>query len=158
MKRSVFINSISAACGERRVSLHFQRGGTLIESLIGMLILGIIGGGIMHSTARMTVAQRDMTVHSVAINQMRNILMSGATPAGGNVCDTAPAINLPGEAEAQQLAVKGCGLAPMKITGITIDGTAVEQTIDSARPLVLELGTGDKLVRIGGNVANAGGI
>jgi len=134
-------------------SSMFQRGGILIESLIGLLILGLIGGGIMHTTARMTVAQRDMTVQNIAVSQMRSILMSGTTPAGGDVCVTAPTLQLPDSEDAVDVTVKGCGLAPMTISGITIDGVALAaQTIDAARPRVFEIGTGETLVRIGGKV------
>lgn len=130
-----------------------QRGGILIESLIGLLILGIIGGGILHTTSRMTVAQRDMTVQSIAVSQMRSMLMTGAAPGGGDVCTDTPSIQLPGEDDPVELTVKGCGLGEMKISGITIDGAALaEQTIDAARPRVLEVGTGDALVRIGGRI------
>lgn len=130
-----------------------QRGGILIESLIGLLILGIIGGGIMHTTARMAVAQRDMTVQNIAVSQMRSILMSGTTPAGGDVCDAAPNIQLPGTEAPVAVTVKGCALTEMTISGIAIDGAALAaQKIDVARPRILEVGTGDALVRIGGKI------
>lgn len=129
-----------------------QRGGILIESLIGLLLLGLIGGGIMHSTARMTVAQRDMTVQSIAVSQMRAMLMTGKS-AGGDVCGAAPIIQLPGSQDPVNITVTGCAPAPMSITGITIGGVALAaQTITTARPRVFELGTGDELVRIGGKI------
>lgn len=152
MNQSQFIKRSKA-----RSSLS-QRGGILIESLIGLLILGIVGGGIMHSTARMTVAQRDMAAHTVAINQMRNILMSGVTPAGGNPCTTAPSITLPDNAQPQQVVVKGCAKAAMKISGINVGGTVLNnQPVEAASPLVFELGTDDNLVRIGGKVNQVNG-
>lgn len=130
-----------------------QYGGILIESLIGLLILGIIGGGILHTTARMTVTQRDMAVHNIAVSQMRTILMSGTAPAGGDVCDVAPNIQVPGTEAPVAITVKGCAMTEMTISGITIDGAALTaQTIDVAGPRVFEVGTGDELVRIGGNV------
>jgi len=129
----------------------YQRGGILIESLIGLLILGLIGGGIMHSTARLTVAQRDMTVQNIAVSQMRTILMTGKNALGVDVCIAAPSIQLPGEQGQVTVTVKGCAPAPMAISGITLDGTALTaQPISSVRPRVFEIGTGDKLVRIGG--------
>ena len=131
--------------------LKSQHGGILIESLIGLLILGLIGGGIMHSTARMAVAQRNMTVQSIAVSQMRTMLMTGKAVGGGDVCAAAPTIKLPGTQTWASITVKGCTLAPMSISGITIDGTALSaQTISTVRPRVFEIGTGADLVRIGG--------
>jgi hypothetical protein len=133
--------------------LKSQRGGILIESLIGLLILGLIGGGIMHSTARMAVAQRDMTVQNIAVSQMRTMLMTGKNAAGGDVCAAAPSIQLPGSREPVNITVKGCALAPMSISGIKIDGAALAaQTISAARPRVFEIGTGAELVRVGGKI------
>lgn len=133
------------------VQMDRQQGGILIESLIGLLILGLIGGGIMHSTARMTVAQRDMTVQSIAVSQMRGMLMTGKN-AGSDVCTTAPTIQLPGSQDPVNITVKGCAPAPMKITGITIDNVVLTADVTAARPRVFEIGTGDELVRIGGNI------
>jgi hypothetical protein len=130
-----------------------EQGGILIESLIGLLILGLIGGGIMHSTARMTVAQHDMAVHNIAINQMRSMLMTGKNGSGGDVCTTAPSMQLPGSQDPVNITVKGCAAAPMTINGITIDGAALAaQTVNAMRPRVFEVGRGDELVRIGGKM------
>ncbi len=139
--------NLSAACR--------QQGGILIESLIGMLILGLIGGGVMHATARMTSSQREMTVNNLAVNQMRTLLMT-RSDAGVDLCTGSHRISLPGQAEAVSVTVKGCALAPAKINGIKIGGTAVaEQSVQAIQPLVLEVGQGDALVRVGGAVANA---
>jgi type II secretory pathway pseudopilin PulG len=131
-----------------------QRGGILIESLIGLLILGLIGGGIMHSTARMTVAQRDMTVQGLAVSQMRGMLMTGKNATGGDVCTSAPSVQLPGSQTPANITVQGCALVPMTISGIKIDGVAgsSSETINAARPRVFEVGDGDELVRIGGKI------
>lgn len=127
----------------------------LIESLIGMLILGLIGGGVMHATARMTATQRDMTMNHLAVSQMRTMLMTRSS-AGADLCTGNHTLALPGQAEAMTVTVKGCALAPATITGIKIAGANVgNQTIQSIQPLVLEVGQRDALVRVGGAVANA---
>lgn len=127
----------------------------LIESLIGMLILGLIGGGIMHATARMTAAQRDMTMNHIAVNQMRTLLMDRSS-AGADLCTGNHTIALPGQAEPLAITIKGCAAAPAKINGIKVGGTlVVEQSFTSIQPLVLEVGQGDALIRVGGAVANA---
>ena len=147
MKRLTSIKSAMAAPCQ-------QRGGILIESLIGMLVLALIGGGIMHATARMTNAQREMAINHLAVDQMRTMLMSRS--AGGNdLCTGEHSISLPGQEEPLALTVKGCELAPAKINGIQIDGVAIgEQTIQSLQPLVLEVGEDDALVSVGGVAGN----
>ncbi len=135
-------------------SAESQKGGMLIESLIGLLILSLIGGGVMHSTARMTSSQHEMTLNSLAVSQMRTMLMT-RSDAGADLCTGSHSLSLPGQAEAQTLTVKGCATAPAKINGIRIGGSALaEQTVDAIQPLVLEVGRGDALVRVGGAVAN----
>lgn len=132
-----------------------QKGGMLIESLIGLLILSLIGGGIMHATARMTAAQREMTVNHLAVSQMRTMLMTRSA-AGADLCSGAHSLALPGQAQAQRITVRGCTQVPAKINGIKIGGAAVaEQSLSAIQPLVLEVGQGDALVRVGGAVANA---
>ncbi|MDZ4262822.1 MAG: hypothetical protein U1B30_10900 [Pseudomonadota bacterium] len=131
-----------------------QRGGMLIESLVGMLILSIIGGGIMHSTARMTASQRELAVNHIAVNQMRTMLMNRSAGAI-DLCEQAPRISLPGEEEPLDVVVSGCATAPANVSGVKIDGVdGPALTIDAFQPLVLELGEGDKLVRVGGVAAN----
>lgn len=147
MKRLTSINTAVTAA-------YPQRGGILIESLIGMLVLALIGGGIMHATARMTNAQRDMAINHLAVDQMRTMLMSRSS-GGTDLCTGEHSISLPGQEEPLAVTVKGCALAPAKITGIKIDGVAIgEQTIQSLQPLVLEVGEDDDLVRVGGVAGN----
>lgn len=151
MRRLTSIKSLAA----RRCPTSRQQGGMLIESLIGMLILGLIGSGLMHATARMTATQRDMTINHLTVSQMRTLLMSRSS-AGADLCTGNHTIALPGQAEPLAITVKGCAVAPAKINGIKIGGAVVaEQSISSIQPLVLEVGEGDSLVRVGGAVANA---
>ena len=127
----------------------------LIESLIGLLILSLIGGGVMHATARMTASQHEMTMNHLAVSQMRTMLMT-RTSAGADLCSGTHTLSLPGQTEAQRVTVRGCALAPAKINGIKIGGTAIaEQSLSAVQPLVLEVGQGDALVRVGGVVADA---
>lgn len=125
-----------------------QQGGILIESLIGMLILGLIGGGIMHSTARMTVAQHDLAVQTIAVSQMRTALMTG-TSDGADLCDgAAPTVTLPGSTTPVSVTVKNCAAKEMTITSAAF-GT---QKVTTMQPRILEVGSGSDLVRVGGNV------
>lgn len=151
MRRSTSIKSLAV----RQNPASRQQGGMLIESLIGMLILGLIGGGLMHATARMTATQRDMTMNQLTVSQMRTLLMNRSS-AGADLCTGNHTLALPGQAEPLAITVRGCAAAPAKINGIKIGGTLVtEQSITSIQPLVLEVGQGDALIRVGGAVANA---
>ncbi len=103
----------------------------------------------------MTAAQRDMTMNHIAVNQMRTLLMDRSS-AGADLCTGNHTITLPGQAEPLAITVKGCAAAPAKINGIKVGGTlVVEQSFTSIQPLVLEVGQGDALIRVGGAVANA---
>lgn len=158
MKNTVFIKRPMVSA-PYVVSRRKQFGGMMIESLIGLLLLGIIGGGIMHTTTRMANTQRDLAVNNIAINQMRSMLMT-RTSAGADICTSVPKVNLPGSSSGGtggsgssgvDVTVNGCASANMKITGVAIGGTTLgEQTVSAMQPLVLETGTGDNLVRIGG--------
>lgn len=142
MKKEIFTK-----CIKKSTRAH-QHGGILIESLIGLLILGLIGGGIMHSTARMTVAQRDMAVQTIAVSQMRSVLMTG-TSGGTDICTgVAPTITLPGSTTPVSVTVKNCTAKEMTVTS-TAFGT---QKVTTVQPRILEVGSGADLVRIGGNV------
>ncbi len=149
---------ISARFFKQSVTLTaaHQRGGILIESLIGLLILGLIGGGIMHTTARMAVAQRDMAVQTIAVSQMRTMLMTGKNATGADICTSAPSVQVPGSSTPVSVQVRGCDPVSMSISGVTIGGTALSaQTVTSPRTRVFEMGEGDALVRLGGKI-NAG--
>lgn len=62
-------------CGPRR-----HRGDILIESVIGLLLMAIVGLGITYVSSRAVVSQRDMTLQNIAVNQMRDLLaMYGKT-------------------------------------------------------------------------------
>lgn len=152
MKRLLCINPSPS---DSYQPLSAQRGGMLIESLIGMLILGIIGGGIMHSTARMAAGQREMAVNHVAVSQMRTLLMNRSAGAV-DLCEQAPSLTLPGKEQQMELVVSGCEAAPTSISGVKVEGVDVPAvTVSAIQPLVLELGEGDELVRVGGVAADA---
>ncbi|WP_428240329.1 PulJ/GspJ family protein [Gynuella sp.] len=59
-----------------------QRGMTLLEALVTMVIMMIIGLGIAYISGRSAVAQKDMNVLGLAIGQMRNSIQAGACAAG----------------------------------------------------------------------------
>ncbi|MCO8167168.1 type II secretion system GspH family protein [Pseudomonas sp. 21LCFQ02] len=63
---------------------HRQRGDILLESLIGIVLMSIIGLGMTYATSRAAVAQRDMKVQNIAVSQMRDLI----SRYGKTLCDT----------------------------------------------------------------------
>lgn len=131
-----------------------QLGGMMIESLVGLLILSLIGGGVMHATARMANTRQQQTINNIAVNQMRSLLMTRATATGADLCSGTHSLSIPGQTEPAALTVKGCGNTDVKIKDIKIDiggaTTTVERDLSSMRPVVLEVGSEADLIRVGG--------
>ncbi len=130
-----------------------QLGGMMIESLIGLLILSVIGGGVMHATARMANTQQQQTVNNITVNQMRSMLVNRTTSAGADLCAAGsnPKVKLPGQTEETAVVVKGCSNVNMQITNVKTGSTTLgAQTVSSMRPVVLEVGTEVNKVRVGG--------
>lgn len=106
-----------------------QRGDFLIESLIGLLLMAIIGMGVVFVTSRMSVSQKDMRMQEIAVNQMRAELLKHGTN-GINICDTTPQVELPGVDPSDiTVEVIGCdefdetkvGTTKAVINGVNID-------------------------------------
>jgi len=107
-----------------------QRGDFLIESLIGMVLMAIIGMGVVMVTSKMSVAQKDMRMQEIAINQLRAYLMNNGTGAI-NICSSAPTVNLPGMA-AIPTTVYGCSAT----TTAVVNGVPVANV---PRPLYISV-------------------
>lgn len=120
-----------------------QRGDFLIESLIGLLLMAIIGMGVVFVTSRISVSQKDMRMQEIAVNQMRAwLLKNGTGPI--DICVDTPPIELPGEDSDVTVEVIGCG----DTTVATINGV----NIPVPKPLFISV-TSDAL---GGEVIVGG--
>lgn len=96
-----------------------QRGDLLIESLIGMVLMAIIGMGVVMVTSKMSVSQKDMRMQEIAVNQMRALLLNNGNGVI-NICTTAPTVNLPG-INPFNAVVQGCGSTTTAIVnGVTV--------------------------------------
>lgn len=110
----------------------------------------------MHATARMANTQQLQTVNNIAVNQMRSLLMNRATAGGVDLCTGTHSLAVPGQSAPVTLSVKGCGNTDLKIKNIkTGSNTLPEQTVSSLRPVVLEMGSGNDLIRVGGKEVQA---
>lgn len=65
-----------------------QRGDILLESLIGILLMAIIGLGITYAASRAAVSQRDMKLQNIVVSQMRSLLEQN----GASLCTTNAAL------------------------------------------------------------------
>lgn len=91
------------------LSLQKQRGDLLIESLIGMVLMAIIGMGVVFVTSKMSVSQKDMRLQEIVVNQLRAYLINNGTGTI-DLCTVKPVINVPGIQIAQdKILVHGCG-------------------------------------------------
>lgn len=108
-----------------------QRGDLLIESLIGMVLMAIIGMGVVMVTSKMSVSQKDMRMQEIAVNQMRAYLMNHGNGAI-NVCSNPPLnVNLPGIGTVPT-QVQGCATpVAATVNGVPIAGGVQQPLIMS---------------------------
>ena len=129
-----------------------QQGGMLIESLIGVLIMAIIGGGIMHVTARMLNTQRDVAVTNIAINELRPLIMSRKQADGTDLCGAGTlSVTVPGIQNAVTVDKTVCeDSASIEIKDA---GGVTKATVTAPKPAVLSIGNSSdgSLISIGGN-------
>lgn len=83
-----------------------QRGDALIEALIGMLLMSIVGLGLVYTTSRVAVSQKDMNLQSLAVTQMRDLLQRNGSGTL-DLCASAPNIQLPNQL-VLRVQVSGC--------------------------------------------------
>jgi len=101
--------TVARSSGSAKRSPIKQRGDFLIESLIGMVLMAIIGMGVVLVTSKMSVAQKDMRMQEIAVNQMRALLLKNGTN-GIDICAITPTVKLPGVPDADiETEVIGCG-------------------------------------------------
>lgn len=158
MKHTTFIESSLPINAVDRTTKFKQLGGMMIESLIGLLLLSVIGGGVMHATARMANTQQQQAMHNISVNQMRSMVMNRKGLTGADLCAANNhTLAIPGQQNPAPVTVKGCGSVNLQIANVKVGTTTLAtQTVSSQRPVVLETGTNAELVRVGGaEVANA---
>lgn len=104
--------TISAKNTNQNCSLNQkQRGDFLLESMIGMALMAIIGMGVVYTTSKASVSQRDMQVQQIAIMKLRERLQSGV-----GLCAANQTITLP-DGATPAVATQGCdGTSPASLT------------------------------------------
>ena len=95
-----------------------QRGDILLESLIGIVLMAIVGLGLVYSASRVAVSQKDMNQQNIVVSQMRALLQQ----QGRALCSgSTPSISIPPN-ESIELIVH-CSDAP---TTVTVGSLAVD--------------------------------
>lgn len=127
-----------------------QRGDFLIESLIGLVLMAIIGMGVVFVTSKMSISQKDMRLQEIAVNQMRALLLNNGT-GGINICTVAPQVKLPGIPDADiEVEVIGCN----QTTQATVGGVAIA---DVPKPLFISVSLLNNNEAFGGGEIIVGG-
>jgi len=98
----------------------------LLESLVGVLLLGIVGMGMTYTATRVAVAQRYAMVQNLAVNEMRRILAQGHLDADSTpLCDASSPATLTMQFSPSSAAIS----LPMTIdctsTAVTVAGTTL---------------------------------
>lgn len=106
-----------------------QRGDVLLESLIGILLMSIVGLGITYASSRAAVSQRDMKLQNIVVNQMRNLLEQ----YGAQLCDTNNAallvVSIPGQPDPIQFTAT-CTSAPViTVNNTTLNGGTAQRSV-----------------------------
>lgn len=95
------------------MSIKYQRGTSLIEVLIALILVSILVNGAMHLTTRATAVHTEQQLLTMAISQMQDALTRH------DICTNPPTITLPGITPITA-DVQGCDT-----TSVTIDGTTI---------------------------------
>lgn len=97
-----------------------ERGDILMESLIGVVLMSIIGLGISYASSRAAVTQRDMKLQNVAVSQMRNLLALNGKALCTNT--SLATITVPPQTSAIGLDVTCTAATAVNIGGRTVTG------------------------------------
>jgi Tfp pilus assembly protein PilV len=99
-----------------------QRGDMLIESMIGMLLMSMMGLAMSMAVGKTSIAQKDMAVRNLAVTQMRDLLQRNGMGTL-DLCSQANTIILP---NGLTLPVSVSGCSPISITVGDIALTGVQ--------------------------------
>lgn len=131
------------------INRHSQRGDFLIESLIGVLLIGIVGVGIAHTARQVTKTQIQSQQQAQIISKLKGIASGGLESA---ICGNANSLNLAAGEYSHGLSYKNtssCEAGAIKTLRFNIAGKEVE----TKQPLVLEVAisenSGEKILRVG---------
>ena len=105
-----------------------QRGDLLLESLIGMVLMAIIGMGVVFVTSKVSTSQQDMRIHEIIVNKLRADLINNGSN-GFDICTANLDFTLP-TGQTVDVSAQGCGTP----TTATINSVVVN---DVPKPIFL---------------------
>ena len=76
----------------RHFILKTQRGDFLLESLIGLVLMAILGMGTVYVTSQVSHSHRDMQMQEIAVRQLRAALIMNGT-GSIDICATTPTVS-----------------------------------------------------------------
>lgn len=105
-----------------------QRGDILVESLIGVVLMSIIGLGMVAVTSRVEVSHRYSNAQGLAVGQMRNLLQQ----YGNELCSDSSlaVITLPPNDQVFNLDVN-CTTPTISVGGVALDSPPDEVTLST---------------------------
>jgi type II secretory pathway pseudopilin PulG len=126
-----------------------QRGDLLIESLIGLVLMAIIGMGVVFVTSKMSISHKDMRLQEIVVNQLRAQLMNNGNGVI-DLCTNKPQLNVPGiDLQPADIEVQGCGVTT---TATVTTASGVVEIANVPRPLVVRVSHQD----LGGEIIVGG--
>lgn len=131
-------------------SRRLQRGDILLESLIGIVLMSIVGLGMVYATGRVATSQKDMNLQNLVVSQMRELLKSrGETlcPSGTEIT-----IEVPSAPSGQVVLESVCQNGP---TSLTV-GSDTFSVSAPARWVALETKNTDSNTALFGGVIRVG--
>lgn len=114
-----------------------QAGFSLLEALIGMVLMAVIGLGLGFAQSRALYNQRYLNTQNLAVSQMRESLINGGQPLSAACASgTGPTINVAGVSQALSVT---CSSAAVSVSlGGGSSGTSTDDHEDSNK----QTGTG----------------
>lgn len=119
----------------RQNGISRQKGVSLIEALIAVLLVGLMSQGAVYLSTRATATQTTQQMLNMAVTQLRSRLIEN-----NNICASAPviadAVQLPNSVSLSA-QVQGCGSdATVNIDGIDIPGVPRPISLSVDSPLL----------------------
>ena len=72
-----------SSCSDPATRWRRERGGVLMEALVGVLLTGLLGAGMLHVGGQLAARQADLRAETLAMVEMRRLLRT----QGEGLCD-----------------------------------------------------------------------
>lgn len=121
-----------------------QRGDFLIESMIGVLLMGIVGAGVTFVTSRVSVSQQQMAMQEIAVSKLRGMLLANGSSI--SLCNgpSTPYVYLP-NSEALRVTVTCSSNVTATIAGVELADVKTPVVLTVHSPSLGEIRVGGQL-------------